>query len=56
MSLTDLPGQAKDLAQAEYEALRTKANSFMNRNWWAVCLGCLVGGYLLGLLRGWPIF
>lgn len=52
----EIPENVRLATQDQYDQARTKANSFMNRNWaWVVPVAFGVG-YLLGLLRGWPIF
>ena len=54
MNLKNLPDDVQHLDQAEYQALRTKANTFMNRNWWWVCIVLLLGGWMLGAMLHWP--
>lgn len=49
-----LPDDVQYLDQREYQALRTRANAFMNRNWWWVCLGLFAGGWKLGAMLHWP--
>lgn len=39
-----------NIAVTEYEKLRTKANSFMNRNWWWIVLAAAGAGLVLGLV------
>lgn len=52
----EIPENVRLATQEQYDLARTKANSFMNRNWaWVVPAAC-AGFYCLGLLRGWPIF
>lgn len=38
-----------NVIESEYEALRKKANSFVNKNWWWLMLACLGVGIVLGL-------
>lgn len=49
MALNDLPTHVAGLAQSEYEALRTRANRFVNRNWWWMMIVALIVGIVLGL-------
>ena len=53
MKLKELPDDVQHLAQTEYNALRTRANTFMNRNWWWVMLATFGVGWALGRLAGW---
>lgn len=50
MALADLPESVAKATQDQYELARTKANSFMNRNWWWVVLVALGVGILIGLV------
>lgn len=50
MDLKNLPEDAQHLDNATWQAARTAANSFMNRNWWWVVLATALASFALGLV------